>query len=363
MNVLILTATTDFTMKVLISLPPPEFTCHVMGAGNLIGIRFSRYCKKYISCRHDDFFHATCAMSEKINAYCHQNKIDIILPADLEGIFLLSKIKNKLSPLVRLFPTAETEQLKILNNKWSFSQFLDKHRIPQPRTMLLSSMESLKTVPIKFPVIVKPPALGNSIGVKKLDALDALYQHISQKHAYNKPPLLLQEYIPGKDVDLNVLAENGHLVAWSIQEWITDSSIRFIENKDIEVIGRNIISALKYTGIAHFDMRIDERDGSVKVIECNPRFWGTLRASVWNGTNFVHAGILMAQGKKNPSRENRKISYMVPVGLLTTLFTGKLSIIKKVPFGTRRDLWTLLADPLSCLYLLFKMITKPHNDH
>jgi predicted ATP-grasp superfamily ATP-dependent carboligase len=44
-------------------------------------------------------------------------------------------------------------------------------------------------------------------------------------------------------------------------------------------------------------MRIDERDGNVSVIECNPRFWGSMILSTWSGVNFVEMGCDMALGR------------------------------------------------------------------
>jgi len=51
------------------------------------------------------------------------------------------------------------------------------------------------------------------------------------------------------------------------------------------------VSLFGHDGVAHFHMRIDERTGSVLVLECKPPFRYTLPATMWRGLNFVEVGI------------------------------------------------------------------------
>jgi predicted ATP-grasp superfamily ATP-dependent carboligase len=44
-------------------------------------------------------------------------------------------------------------------------------------------------------------------------------------------------------------------------------------------------------------MRIDDRDNSIKVTECNPRFGTSTYMSIFSGINFPYLGILMTEDK------------------------------------------------------------------
>jgi hypothetical protein len=73
--------------------------------------------------------------------------------------------------------------------------------------------------------------------------------------------------------------------------------MHFIRDERMFAIVREIVRVTGFHGLAHFDMRIDSRDGELRVIECNPRVWGSLMYSVWAGVNFIELGCRMALGQ------------------------------------------------------------------
>src|SRR5699024_4225225 len=73
--------------------------------------------------------------------------------------------------------------------------------------------------------------------------------------------------------------------------------LEFAHNEKALDLVRRIVKAANFSGVANIDLRIDEKSGEIKVIECNPRFWYTLQASLWRGLNFVAAGLDLAQGR------------------------------------------------------------------
>src|SRR3989304_3891130 len=109
-----------------------------------------------------------------------------------------------------------------------------------------------------------------------MNGLDELRAHVESNAPYSHPPLILQEFIPGKDIDLSVLAVGGRVVASAVQQWPDSGMLEFCEHPEVEELGRKVVSLFNYDGVAHFDMRIDERTGRVLVLECNPRFWYTM---------------------------------------------------------------------------------------
>ena len=98
-----------------------------------------------------------------------------------------------------------------------------------------------------------------------------------------------------------------------MQKYINPYTIQFFTSEKLLDLGRRIVAATNYEGVACFDLRIDERDNSMKFIECNPRFWNSLRASWRNGVNFVELGIMLAEGKEIPAENvSKNILYFVP---------------------------------------------------
>lgn len=344
---LILSENADFTLNLLRCLSDCGTENHVFGCGKLPMISLSRHCKKYTVCAPEEFQNPQ-GMLARIRKYHEMEKPDILVAANMASTFLVSAIQHELPKGLRVFPVAAPDQLQLLYHKWHLAQFLNQHHLPHPETRLIEHAGEIDGLKMNFPRVIKPPDRGNKIGVKTVKSLQEIRDYLASGNSDHCLPLLIQEYIPGTDVDLNVLSEKGKVLAWSIQKWNSPHVLEFIEHPRLLEIGKEIIERTGYTGVAHFDMRIDERDQSVKVIECNPRFWGSIRASLWNGVNFVQLGMDCSFGRPLPKKnENRKITYMLPSKILKEIRRGNLLILGKIPRSSFADFGQFISDPLS----------------
>ncbi len=55
-----------------------------------------------------------------------------------------------------------------------------------------------------------------------------------------------------------------------------------------------LLSALGWTGVAMAEFKVDPRDGRPKLLEVNPRFWGSLHHAILSGVDFPHLLCRMA---------------------------------------------------------------------
>ncbi len=358
MNILIISSSEGITLSILRCLGLLKLNPYLINIWkSSSSSRFSRFCKNYTS------YHLSESSSAKeveqivrnINGYCQQKKIDVIIPAGLLGTFLVAKVKEKLTS-ANVFPLTSAEKIYNLHNKWDFYKFLLEEKIPVPETIFIEREEQINSLKLDFPVIVKPLDLGNGEGVKKIDSLEEIKEYIYNKKVENELPLLIQEYIPGLDIILGVLAENGKILAWGTYRRTPDF-LEFRKNDAIMDIAHKIVSSCNYTGVACFDIRLDERDSSLKVLECNPRFWASFAGLVYYGVDFVKMGILLAQGSQLPenlkkevtSTEPKYIAYPWPNNFIKGLISGKYPLNSIQKFQT--DLaWQSLLDPLPNLY-------------
>jgi predicted ATP-grasp superfamily ATP-dependent carboligase len=99
-----------------------------------------------------------------------------------------------------------------------------------------------------------------------------------------------------------VLADHARIVAHTIQHTETEEVKRFVRDEHMLEIAAGIVQATKFHGLAHFDMRVDAQTGSLYVLECNPRVWGSLMYSVWAGVNFIALGCELARGEHVAAR-------------------------------------------------------------
>ena len=57
-----------------------------------------------------------------------------------------------------------------------------------------------------------------------------------------------------------------------------------------------LLQDLGLTGVAMVEFKMDARDGRPKLLEVNPRFWGSLALAIDSGVNFPYLITLMALG-------------------------------------------------------------------
>ncbi|MGV6849634.1 MAG: ATP-grasp domain-containing protein [Marinibacterium sp.] len=220
---------------------------------------------------------------------------EVIIPIDLPSIRGLTAHAEMLSPC-RLFPVPSGDILNLLDNKWGFYQMLGIMEVPAPRSALIHSPDDPNVDAIGFPAIVKPLAMGGGIGVYRVGGRGDMYAVLSDWPA-GQFPFLMQQFIPGTDTDISLLAQHGQILAWTAQTWEDEDTLCFHRDDEAVDFAARIVADCDYCGVAHIDMRRDSRDGKLYVIECNPRFWGTVDATLATGINFPALGMRVAMGE------------------------------------------------------------------
>jgi predicted ATP-grasp superfamily ATP-dependent carboligase len=88
----------------------------------------------------------------------------------------------------------------------------------------------------------------------------------------------------------------------------------------MEEMAVELLRAMRWHGVAMVEFRLDERDGSPKLMEVNGRFWGSLPLAVASGVDFpflLHT--MLTEGDVKPVMEYQlgvKGRWMIPGELL-----------------------------------------------
>jgi predicted ATP-grasp superfamily ATP-dependent carboligase len=109
---------------------------------------------------------------------------------------------------------------------------------------------------------------------------------------YKSP--LIQEFIPGFIHDACTLTNRGHTVAIMTQRrhlmYPIYGGVGAINvtthDKKLSDITRRLLEEMKWHGPAQVEFKFDYRDKKYKLIELNPKLWGTLDLSLKAGVNF-----------------------------------------------------------------------------
>ncbi len=326
--------------------------CHILGQGKMWMARLSKYCRGYVSGDFGTPQVPNDSIIDRINNYCLKHKISLVVAGDYDANYVFSRVKSRLASGITPFPLSEPETLEILNNKWKFSLLLESLKLPYPRTVLVENVAQLEAVDMEFPRIVKPLQCEGGFALKYIKQNKEEY--LACGRLSSNFPMLVQEYVPGKDVCLNVLAIKGKVVAWAMYEYINPYTLQFFTSEKLLTWGREVVEETKFEGVADFDLILDERDNSLKFLECNPRFWNSLRAVRRNGVNFALLGLMLAEKKEIPAENiSKNIQYVFPGRVFGELKRGNISILKDTPQATKEDLKEIIFDPFSFLCAVF----------
>lgn len=267
--------------------------------------RFSRYPKHFISYKTDK---GNEGRLNEILSAVNKTKADVVLPADANTIGLLTEHCSLFSKITSLVFLPHPETFKIASNKWLLAKWAKENQVPCPPTILYQTKNNLKEIlpAITFPVLIKPAIGSNGKGIKYFSDAESLKSFLNKNG--DTRDLIIQSFITGYDIDCSVLCREGEILAYTIQKTFREGARRFgvaagvdflYDDSTYKVV-KDIIQKLNWSGIVHIDLRYDEKDQQVKVIEMNPRYWGSVIGSLHAGVNFPYMACLAALGGDLP---------------------------------------------------------------
>jgi predicted ATP-grasp superfamily ATP-dependent carboligase len=232
--------------------------------------------------------------------------IKAIIPSDYQSQQFLSHHKITQVGDARVIPMPDKRLSNSLHNKADFAKFCLDKSIPHPRTVYIDSPSQLShsAEKVGFPLLIKPLNESSGRGIIKVNTIKGLTHLLDQKTSMSLPSqYILQQHIDGSDIDFSAYAINGNIHAYTIQKEIEGPTfsnrsarwISFIDHQKVYDIASSIIRYSSYSGPVHVDLREDGKDGNVFAIEANPRFWGSMVASLCNNVNFIDIGIKLLE--------------------------------------------------------------------
>lgn len=262
----------------------------VIGDAETAPLTWSVHCHQHISINFDGTDDARfCSI---IDAVAARSPDAMLVPFDCAGIRMAGRTAGRLR--IKCSPCPDLPTLEMLDDKWAFHGFCELNGLTVPASQRVNSKHALDFasvfIELGLPFVVKPTNCSGSQGVQIIRSEAQFRETILDNPAYNFAPLVVQQFIEGEDIDLSILAIHGKPACVAIQQ-AHGNNVTFLPNSHLENLASLICQASGFHGVMHVDARIERQTGKVFLIECNPRFWATLTATVWCGLNFLETSL------------------------------------------------------------------------
>jgi predicted ATP-grasp superfamily ATP-dependent carboligase len=359
-SVLILDGESEFALFVAHCLAQfPQVRLHVLAGERWAPIRFSRYCRSYTFRQYGA---GDESRLEAVEEVVKKHKVDVVLPTETEWISFVVAHREALSSFVAVVPVPDPGTFQVANDKWRLAQFLVERGIPCPPTVLVTCDEAFdrRLQDMDFPVLLKPAVAWGGEGIERFESLPELRQYLEQRDVEQmRGQFIVQSFLSGFVVGVNVLASRGQMLASTIQRGIIPNThkyaaagaIQFIKDDRFAEAAQRLVSALAWSGFANIDTLYDDRDHQLKILEINARFWGSLRGSLIAGVSFPYLACLAALDIPFPMPDYELVRYVHPKTAVReglSRLVGRSRDRQAVAFAFRdTGLQFMLADPLA----------------
>ena len=277
--------------------------------------------------------------------------LPVLLPMGAGTLRLVCENRAAFEEVSR-FLIPEPDALSLLNDKAMLSAFARMHGVPVPKSFgkAADATDCEYFAALPLPCVVKP-LCGEQLGLRAAERyricrtpeeLQTAFRHFE---ALAGQPPVVQEYLEGEALGCSVLCRNGEILASichrRIREYPTSggpsSCCEAIDREDLVAYAAKLVEALGFSGLAMFEFKCTS-DGQPRLLECNPRVWGTFPLTAAAESNFI---TLWAQASAGEELDDFITGKPVKMQYLPADFAGIPGYWKA---GNRHLVWGAVAD-------------------
>jgi predicted ATP-grasp superfamily ATP-dependent carboligase len=235
-----------------------------------------------------------------------ENHYDCVFPMEEGTLLLLAKYHSEISEYTYLL-IPDLKKIEFVRDKGNLVRFAEKIGIPTPRTFYVPPS---RTLPLEgggegWRFVIKPRISSGSFGIvyaRNREDLMPSYHRVHERYPFP----LIQEWIPdgGGTFGLSALFDE----ASNVKAAFVHKKLRMypvqggpstlgegVEHPQIMELGLSLLKSLNWVGVGMVEFKVDPRDGIPKLMELNPRFWGSLQLAIVSGVDFPYLMLRMAK--------------------------------------------------------------------
>lgn len=222
------------------------------------------------------------------------------------------------------FNMMDHSMLESIMDKYLQSLLAVKAGIEIPKTWQVNEPSDLRHIQadLTYPLIIKGRDVNswrNSIGTSNkvypandVNELKSILHGILEKGI----SVIVQELICGPETNhykyCSYISANGEVLAEFTLRKIRQNPVRFgvgtvvesIHSPEITDLGRKLFSGIGFIGVGSAEFKKDQTDGTIKLIEINPRYWQQNSLATKCGINFPYINYMdLLERHPDPEKE------------------------------------------------------------
>jgi len=230
--------------------------------------------------------------------------------------------ENKLSNFY--YRLAPRESFDCVRDKSKFSTYCSENSLPIPIEYKYDDILKLEELPCNL--IIKPKLGSGSMGIKFIDSFD---EFLSLKELDFEQYIIQERLENSKDIEgAFFLFDKGKFISYyghkRIRTYPQNGGVTVYSkcetNRELKELGSKLLEGLNWSGIAMVEFLFDTKSGTYKIIEVNPRAWGSIMLSEFSNSNILKNYINISLGNtpiESKVNENRYIRWIFPWDIIS----------------------------------------------
>lgn len=288
------------------------------------------------------------AFVDAMVAAASAHSVDVLLPMTEVTTLLLTEHRTRLPTSCRL-PFADADAISLASNKAAVMERARHLGIPVPATLIVPSSGSCAHFGsgLSFPIVVKPSrsrVLTHNGWIASRVSYASSEEQLNSMLEKLDPavfPVLLQERVHGPGVGVFACYCDGRPVALfshrRLREKPPSGGVSVLSEStplDPQAVSyaTRLLDDLGWHGVAMVEFKRDDRNGSLRLLEINSRFWGSLQLAINSGVDFPRIVVDSSAGRL------REPVFNYRVGVRNRWLLGDLDALLSVLFRSRSSL-------------------------
>ncbi len=287
---------------------------------------------------------------------------DVLLPISLKSYLAVSKHKKSFQKITRV-AVADWNAMQMVYQRDKAIELAIEEGIPVPQTYVLDSPNKLNGI-TEYPVVLKSSDFCGDL-VKYCNSRKELEEFLSRFSGYRRG-VIAQNYIRGFGCGFYGIYNKGQLIAHFLHRRLSEFPITggasaiaesYYDEQLLEY-GRKLGNSLSWHGPIMAEFKYDEVSKDYRLIEINPKLWGSLDLTIAAGVNVPDMLVKIALGQmveKQEGYEYVRYTWLFPNQWKVLLSTFSIkSIADFILAGLKGKTNMIFFDPVPTLMQIAK---------